>query len=173
MAASLYRQRALWGGVLVVIGALLLMHKLHVFPFNWQMLFSGAVAIAALLMIVRKFRERGEGVFWWTLLFCYTSYMFARSADWIDLPSWYGFPLMLIAIGIGFAVMVALRPAGWHIAVPAVVFLTAGVSILMTEMGTLEDEVVRSAISTYWPFALIAFGVALLLSRQERKQVTP
>jgi hypothetical protein len=172
MAASVYRQRALWGGVLMLIGTLLLLHKLDVFPFGWETLVSGAVAAVALFMIVRKFREHGEGVFWWTLLFCYGLFAFVRSAGWITIPPWYGFPLALIAIGVGFAVTVALRPTDWHLAVPSALFLVVGSLILLSEMGTLEVEMVRSAISAYWPFALIVFGVALLMSGRERKQVT-
>ena len=169
MTHPAHRQPIFWGGVLIVLGTVLLLHKLELLPFSWWVLIWGGVAAAALFMIVRRFREHGEGVFWWVLVFCFALYKLVGTANWLYLPSWYGLPLMLIAVGIAFATTVALRPRDWHLVVPAALFLFVGGGILMAEMGTLEDEVVRSAIRSYWPFALIAFGAALLLNWRDKK----
>ena len=169
MPLPVHRRPVFWGIVLIAIGALLLMHKLALLPFSWWVYIWGGAAVAAMVMIVRRFRANGDGVFWWVMLFCFATYKFVRAAGILYVPSWYGFPLLLIAIGVAFAIMVAIRPREWHLAVPSIVFLVVGVSILLAEMGTLDDDTVRGMISTYWPFALILFGGALLLNWRKAK----
>jgi hypothetical protein len=172
MANTARRQPAFWGILLVIIGVVLLVHKLDVLPLNWSIVISAGLAIVGLVMIIRKFKERGNSVFWWTLLFCYGTISFLRTTDLLAIPPWYGLPLALISIGIAIGVTVALRPRDWHLAVPAVLFLSVGAAILLTEMDMLEEEVVRSAISSYWPFALILFGAALLMNWRKKESVT-
>jgi len=172
MANTTHRQPAFWGIMLVIIGMVLLVHKLDVLPLNWSVVISACLAIVGLVMIIRNFREHGNSVFWWTLLFCYGTISFLRTSDLLYIPSWYGLPLALITTGIAIGVTVALRPRDWHLAVPAVLFLGVGAAILLTEMDMLEEEVVRSAISSYWPFALILFGAALLLNWRKKETLT-
>lgn len=172
MANTVHRQPAFWGIMLVVVGMVLLIHKLGVLPLNWSVVISAGLAVVGLVMIIRKFRQHADSVFWWTLLFCYGTISFLRTSDLLYIPSWYGLPLALIAIGIAFGVTVAARPGEWHVAVPAVLFLGVGVAILLTEMDMLEEEVVRSAIASYWPVALILFGAALLLNWRKKESVT-
>ncbi len=159
------RPPVIWGSVLIVIGALLLLHRLDVLPFGWWEAVWGAIAIASLLVIIRRVKEKKDGTFWWVMLFGFALYKFARTTGWVDVPVWYGFPLMLILAGLAFVVMVVARPKAWHMAVPALCLIGAGTAMLLAEMGTVEYDVVRSAISDYWPLAIIAYGGALLASR--------
>ena len=158
-------QPAIWGGVLILIGTLLLLHRFGALPFGWWGLVWGAIAIASLVVIVRRVKERKDGTFWWVMLFGFALYEFVRVTGWMDIPVWYGFPLMLVAAGIAFALMVVARPKAWHLAVPAVFLIGAGGAMLLAEMGNLDYETVRGVISAYWPIAVITYGGALLLSR--------
>ncbi len=164
MTSPLHRTPVFWGSALIGIGTLLLLHKLALLPFSGWTIIWGGVAGIALVMLVRRFREHGEGVFWWVLLFCFALYKFVSGAGLLYVPVWYGFPLMLIVIGVGFAVMVIVRPQEWHLVVPSALFLLVGTAILLAEIGTLDHGTVREMISTYWPFALILFGGVLLLN---------
>jgi len=172
MANTVRRNPAFWGIALVIIGVVLLVHKLDLLPFSWSVVISAGLTIVALVMIIRKFRERGGNVFWWTLLLCYGVISFLRTSGSLDVPPWYGLPLALISIGIAIGLTVALRPRDWHLAVPSVLFLGVGAAILLTEMEMLDEDVVRSAISAYWPFALILFGAALLLNWRKKETLT-
>jgi hypothetical protein len=159
------RQPAIWGGVLIVIGTLLLLHRFNVLPFSWWAMVWGGIAVASLMVIVRRVKAKMDGTFWWVMLFGFALYKFVRVTGWMDVPVWYGFPLMLVVAGIAFAVMVVARPKSWHLAVPAVFLIGAGGAMLLAEMGSVDYESVRGVISSYWPVAIITYGGALLLSR--------
>lgn len=163
--SDLRRPSVLWGSILIALGVLLLMHTLRILPFDWWMFVWGGVAAATLVVIVRRVRAGTNGVFWWVMLFGFALYRFIDGSGWVDVPPWYGFPLLLIAAGVAFALMVVARPKVWHLAVPAAVLAGAGVALLLAEMGTVDYYAVRDVISSYWPAALIAYGGALLLSR--------
>ena len=70
-----------------------------------------------MLAIIRRVKEKKDGTFWWVMLFGFALYKFARTTGWVDVPVWYGFPLMLILAGLAFVVMVAARPKAWQKAV--------------------------------------------------------
>lgn len=159
------RPPVIWGFILIVIGALLLLHRLDALPFDWWGIVWGGVALAALAVTTRRVREKKEGTFWWVMLFGFALYKFVRTTGWVEVPVWYGFPLMLIVAGLAFVVMVVARPKAWHLAVPALCLIGAGTAMLLAEMGTMDYEMVRAAISDYWPFAIIAYGGALIASR--------
>ena len=159
------RPPVIWGGVLILIGTLLLFHRFQVLPFGWWTMVWGAIAVASLAVIIRRVQAKKDGTFWWVMLFGFALYKFVRETGWVDVPVWYGFPLMLIVAGLAFVVMVAARPKAWHLAVPALCLIGAGTAMLLAEMGTVEYGVVLQAISDYWPMAVIAYGGALILSR--------
>jgi hypothetical protein len=159
------RQPAIWGGVLIVIGTLLLLHRFNVLPFSWWAMVWGGIAVASLVVIVRRVKEKKDGTFWWVMLFGFALYKFVRVTGWMDVPVWYGFPLMLVVAGLAFALMVVARPKSWHLAVPALFLIGAGGAMLLAEMGSVDYESVREVISSYWPVAMITYGGALLLSR--------
>ena len=48
---------------------------------------------------------------------------------------------------------------------PALCRIGAGTAMLLAEMGTVESDVIRNAISDYWTVAIIGYGGALLLTR--------
>lgn len=166
MATFDYRRPpVIWGIVLVAVGALLLFHRFHILPFGWWALVWGGIAVASLAVIVRRVQAKKDGTFWWVMLFGFALYKLVRETGWVDVPVWYGFPLMLIVGGLAFVVMVVARPKAWHLAVPALCLIGAGTAMLLAEMGSVDYDLVRAAISDYWPFAIIAYGGALILSR--------
>jgi hypothetical protein len=162
------RSTVLFGSALIIVGALLLLHKIAVVSFSWWLILWGGLAVASLLVIVQRIRMRQEGAFWWVLLFAVSGYKFLDVGGWIDVPGWYGFPLFMFALAVAFGVMFAVRPRDWHLLVPAFACAGIGAVVLMAEAGTMDTADARMLIRTYWPYALILFGAALLANSRKR-----
>lgn len=157
------------GSALIIVGALLLLDNIAVVGVSWWLLFWGGLAAASGVVFVRKIRAKQDGSFWWVLLFCFSLYKFLDAAGWIDVPAWYGFPLVLFALAAAFGLQVVARPGDWHMLVPAIVCAAVGIVILLSETGALAQTEARALLASYWPVALLLFGAALLINSRRRR----
>lgn len=169
MSIQSRNRSTIWfGSALIIVGALLLLNKIAVVSFSWWLILWGGLAVTSLLVIVQRVRMRQDGGFWWVLLFAVSGYKFLDVGGWIDVPAWYGFPLFMFALAVAFGVMFAARPRDWHMLVPALFCAATGAVVLMAEAGTIETQDARMLMRTYWPYALILFGAALLANSRKR-----
>jgi hypothetical protein len=71
----------------------------------------------------------------------------------------------VLTLGFGFLGMFLCSPKDWHVLVPGIFFLATGAAIAAAELGYVYRYDVVVAIKTYWPVAIIGFGVALITRR--------
>jgi hypothetical protein len=163
------KRGSVWfGSALVLVGALLLFDRFNLFSFRWPGVLWTGIAVLAAIMLVRHFKGGEGAVFWWTVLLLFSGYKLLRAFGiWIP-PESIGLPAVLVMAGIGFLVMFLAVPANWHLLIPAVALGGVGTVMLLSDLGLMPEMNARALIKDYWPFALIAFGAALLLNRRSR-----
>jgi hypothetical protein len=160
------KSRPVWFGiVLIVIGTAMLLDHLQILALSWWLVFWACVAVASAVVLVRNSMSKKGGILWPMILFFFALYKTLWHLGALDLQDVLWFPIILIVAGLGFAVLVAIQPARWHLAIPALVLIGVGSAIILSEYGVLSAWDVRYAVRNYWPVALVLFGAAILLNR--------
>jgi len=162
-----------WVGlVLIILGAVLLMDRLRVLHMDFSNVFWPIVMLFGLVGVGRGFaRNRGGKIFFGTLIFLYGMFFFLRSLDFVELHVHMLFPATFLIFGIAFLMMYINNWHDWFLLIPALFFGSVGVALMLTELGYLYRWEVWETVRTYWPLALILFGVAIIF-RQRCKQST-
>ena len=159
------KTRPVWLGIaLIVVGAAMLLDHLHFFALSWWLVFWATVTVVSAVMLIRNARRREGGIFWLTILFFFALYKTLRQMGALEIHEEWGFPLLLVIGGIGIGIVVAAHPQRWHLLVPALALIAAGGAMLLAEFNVLSVWEVRSAVSSYWPVAVLLFGAAMLLN---------
>ena len=157
---------SLLGIALVAVGSALFLHRLGVIPFGWHLVFWGIIALAGAAKIYGGFADRrGAAVFWGTLLFAFGAFEVLDVLNFYTLSDAYIGAAILLSLGTAFLLRYLVNPKGWHVMVPAVIFLALGGLMLLADLGYLYRWDVEEFVRTYWPAALIIFGGSLLLNR--------
>ncbi len=158
-------KRLPWFGiVLIVVGGLMLLDRLDVIWFGWGAALWALIGVLGLVRGVDGFTRKKPGlVFWGTFLFLLGAYGLLRDLDVVELRSYWWFPALLLILGFSFFMMFLSSPRDWHLLVPSAALLSVGAAIVLTEYGYFYRYDVVHAIRMYWPVALIAFGISLVL----------
>ncbi len=158
----------IFGIVLVVIGVGLLLRQLHIIHLDGASLllfgliaYGAAMVIRSFMMNVRQSLFFGSLCFFSGVLLMLGKYGFIENSPFIYVP---GF---LMVFGLAFVMLFVFNFKDFHLLVPAVIFIGLGVAFMMTEIGFLYPSDVKEAIRTYWPVAIILFGVLMLFRRKE------
>ena len=156
-----------WFGILlVVVGAVLFLHRMGFIPFEWHLVFWGIIALAGAGKIYQGFlTKRARAVFWGTLLFAFGTLNVLDGLDVYSVSDPSIVAAIFLSLGLAFFLSYLVNSKGWHILVPAVIFLALGGVTLLANLGYLYRWDVEEFVHTYWPAALIIFGGSLLLSR--------
>ena len=156
-----------WFGIaLIVVGAAMLLDRFQVVRFGWWFSVWALIGVFGLVRSIDGFaKRRPAGVFWGTFLFLFGTYFLLRDLDMVELRSYWWFPAMLLILGFSFLTTYVSTPRDWHLLVPSLVLLGVGSAMILTELGYIYRYDVVHAIRMYWPVALIAFGISLILSR--------
>jgi len=159
------RSRFSWfGAALIAIGATMLLERLDVIDFGWGLVAWCVLAGFGGFKVADGFMRNARGsVFWGTVLLLVGLFNVLRYFDVIAFRSYLVFPMILIAVGLGFLLMYIISPKGWHVAILAGIFLGVGSVILIGELGYIDRWEVMHAVRSYWPVAPIVIGVSLLL----------
>ena len=162
------KMRFPWFGVgLIVVGAVMLLHRLGMVSFSWHAALWGALALFGAFKLVTAFTTgRSGAAFWGTALLGLGGYQLLEALDAVYISSYLLFPWTVVLVGVGFLMMFAVRPREWHVIVPALFFVATGSIMILAEMGYFDRWDVVEAIRQYWPIALILFGVTLLLNKK-------
>jgi hypothetical protein len=167
-------RRASFAGIaLIVVGATLLAFKLDLITFTIGAVLWGLAAVWGGVMLFRGWTRpnpsRG-GIFWGTILLSVGVLRTLNGLLPMGLDPGVEGPLYLAAPAIGLILVVVRRPRDWHMLVPAAALLALAWAMYMTEVGTLTRGEVMDTVSQFWPVALVAFGLSLILTGWRRSE---
>ena len=166
------RSRVSWFGIVIIfIGVLLLVDRLHLLRVDSQIILWCGLMLLGLLMVVRGFSSGRSGkIFWGSFLFLLFLFFLLRSTDMMDIHAHMMPPAIFLILGISFFMVFLNAPKEWSVLIPAVSFPGLGTMLIMVEYGILYEWDVWDIIRTYWPLILILFGLSIVLRHRSRKQ---
>lgn len=155
-----------FGAALILVGLLLLLHRLGFVSLSWHLVFWGTITLIGGVKLVNGFalKQRGRA-FWGTGFFLIGLYNVLVELELYQLREYLIGPALVLTLGVAFLVMFLVVPRDWHVLVPTIFFLGLGALMVMAELGYLYRWEVEDLVGTYWPVGLVVFGAALLLSR--------
>ncbi len=126
--------RVLIGGALILLGALMILERLHFLP-GLLNVFWGVVFLAGAAYFLYRFAGNPAGDWWAAIPGFALAGIAAETLVPPALGDWHGF-LFLGALGVGFfAVYLSGRQRGWAI-IPGGVLITLGIiAVLSQKMG--------------------------------------
>jgi hypothetical protein len=159
-----------FGLVLVLVGVLLLLDRLHVIHTDMSIILWVGLLLLGFLTAVRGFTENRSGrIFWGTLLFLVSVFFLLRTGDLMEVHAHLLPPAFFLMTGISFLMIFINNPREWGVLIPAVTLGTLGVILIMVEYGYLYEWDVWEGIRVYWPVVLILVGLSVLLKPRSRK----
>lgn len=167
------RQFSWLGAVLILLGGLLLMRRLHVFDIRMAQIIFGFMIIWGIVLVGRGFSAIANGkVFWGTALFLFGVYFFIRDIDFLDISYRLIIPATFLIFGTAFLMMWLNNVREWQVLIPAFLIGGAGVAFLMSEFGYLSYWDVWETLHRYWPIAIILLGIGIMF-RKSRQHLPP
>lgn len=167
------RRTSVAGIVLILVGAVLLFNKLDMINVSIEDVLWILAAAGGGAMIYRGFARQAPAsgkIFWGAVL---AAVGVLQLADrWMPMgmdPGVEG-PLYLAVPALAWVLVVIKSPREWHVLIPAVALLGLALAMYMTEIGTLTRSEVMNTVGTYWPVALVAFGLAMIFTGWRRTE---
>ncbi|HLB00729.1 MAG TPA: DUF5668 domain-containing protein [Bacteroidota bacterium] len=159
---------SLLGLFLIVFGMIILMKKFHLIDMRAGELVWPVLALFGLFMAGRGLADRLKWkIIWGTLLFLYGIFFFLRTLDVFYLPIAMILPATFLIFGITAVMLFVNNPGDWYYLIPGLLLLSIGASLTLSEYGYWYGWEVRQAIKTWWPAALVLFGLGMLLRRRK------
>ena len=159
------RARLLWFPfALIIVGVVLLLKRFDVAWLGWPAAFWLLVAVAGGVELFNGIvrRSRWKCV-WGTIWVALGGIFFLYAEELIALTPGIAVGGIFLACGAGFLVALARNLRDWYLAVPGISCLLVGGAIYATETGWLPESAVAPLVNTWWPAALVLFGVALIV----------
>jgi hypothetical protein len=171
---TLARRGSFWGMVLIVLGAALLLERLHILGLGFSTIFWPLMMLLGIVWVARGFTLNRKGaIFWGTVLFLYALFFFLRSIESLQL---YGhlFPAAtFLVFGAAFLMVFVNDVQDWYFLIPALLLMGLGFLLVVSEYGYIYRWEVWEALRLYWPVVLVLFGLGILLRRSSRKTHPP
>ena len=167
-------KHSIWPGlILIIIGALLLIHKLTPYSFGWYELYPLILIGLGLLFFASIVHKRDKGaVFPGTIVLLLGLFFFLRNYDIIPYYYMRVWPMFLIILGISFLAIFITKPADWGVLIPAGIFLFLGTVFLLRKFHIIYWDI-WDIIADYWPVILIIIGGGIILGALKRQSVVP
>jgi hypothetical protein len=154
------------GLILIVIGAGLMANQFLPFEFGWSQIYPLLFLALALSAFIKAFSGQHSSAFGGGFFGALGLFFAARNFGFID-SLWFfeWWPIIFLAMGVGFICSFLFRPTDWGVLVPAFIFTGLGSLFLLNSLGVVEDifETAWDLIDRYWPLALVLIGVAFIL----------
>lgn len=167
------RRSSIAGIVLIVIGAALLLSRLNIVRLSMGDALWVLAAVGGGVMLVRGFAGQGPGggkVFWGTIFLGIGVLQLANRWATYGIDPGVEAPMYLAVPAVAWILTVIKSPREWHMLIPAAALLGLAWAMYMTEVGTLTRGEVMDTVGRYWPMALVAFGLAMILTGWRKSQ---
>jgi hypothetical protein len=166
-SVSVFNIRSVIGTALILIGTALLLDQIGLMYFSWKKVFwIFGLAVGVALALQGFILEKRRRVFWGSLLFFVSLHYILWSWGLVDRDYLLWLPSMCVALGLAYFVLYLYEPTNFTLLLPSSIFIGIGVVSVLWWWEYLEWFEVEDALRTYWPLALVAWGVALLVRRR-------
>jgi hypothetical protein len=163
------RKGLLLGLMLIVLGAALLLSRLHVLDIGFWTIFWPLLMLLGMLSVVGGFSKNRRGkIFWGTVLFLYALYFFMQNLDFLELRGHVFPPATFLIFGIAFLMLFVNNLNDWYFLIPSLFLGLIGLFLIMADYGYLYRSEVWEAVHVYWPIALILIGIGIILRRKSQ-----
>lgn len=163
------------GLILILVGVLIIIHKLDIYYIDFENLFPFIFLGIGLLLFTKVFRsEKKRGlVFPATIFFLVGLFFLSENSDFpLHFYNDEYFSVFLIIIGLAFVVQFIFQPKNLSLLIPGIVLLLIGFGLL----GWIRDWLYFNDFNLYfrdfWPVALILLGILFIYS-SIRKRTNP
>ena len=157
------------GLILIVIGALILIHKLDIYHLYWRDIYPIVFVILGVWFFVSVFAKKQKGLaFPGTLFLLLGIFFFLRDYYRLYLDELW--PIFLLIFGIAFIVQFLFNHKDWGLLIPGGIFLFLGFGFLARTLHWYIPFEFEYYIGKYWPVVLILIGIAIIVSSLRKKQ---
>ena len=157
----------IFGVFLILLGAGLVLNKLHVFHYSWGIIFWVCLGVVGVVAVVQAFITRRRGVvFWGSLLFFVSVIMIAHRFVLIDFAPWDVPATFALALGLSFLMLFFYDPRRLGVLIPVLFFGGYGVLYYLWWWDVIDWFEMRHYVSTYWPVFVILWGFSLIFRRR-------
>jgi hypothetical protein len=155
------------GSIFILIGAGLLLDRLELFMFGWEQIYPVLFLLISALSFFNAATGQKNSAFWGGIFAVLGVFFFLRNFDFISF-FWFSdfWPIILIALGVGFLFLYIFNPRDWGALIPASILLFIGTLFALDSMELIEDafEIVYDVFSVYWPLVLVLVGASLIIN---------
>jgi len=161
------RGLSIFGLFLVLLGAVLLLHRFHILHYGWTTLLWGCFGVVGAVMVIQAFAVRKRGmVFWGSMLFFTGIAVLIRRVGFLEVDPW-DFPAVLsLVLGLSFLMMFIYDPRRVSTLIPVLFFGGYGVLYYLWWWDVVDWFDVRHYFRIYWPVIIILWGIAMIVQRK-------
>ena len=162
------------GIILVLLGVLLLLHKMHFLRIEFSQVLWLLAALWGIVEVTRGFtRSRKGKIFWGTVLFLFGVFFFLRTLDTFYFHEYMIPSAAFLIFGIAYLMMYLNNLREWYLLIPAILLIGVGGAFTLAEIGYLSRWEVWDAVRMYWPVSLILIGFGIIARRRMHLQSEP
>jgi len=155
------------GLIFILVGVGLLLDRVHLFNFGWVQIYPIIFLIIAALSFLNAAGGQRNSAFWGGIFAVLGLFFLLRNFSIIPF-FWFAefWPIILIALGVGFIVLYIFNPRDWGVLIPGFILLFIGGLFALGSMDVINDvfEFTFNILSIYWPLLLVLFGISLILN---------
>lgn len=162
------------GIILILAGAFIIAERYIDFYYRyylgWDVVLPALGALLGAYILVKAFIGPNRGnVFMGTIFLSLGVYFFLRNTYIIRILNWYeSWPVIIIAVGLGFLMMFIVKPKDWGPIIPAFILLVLGGGFLAEEWGLWYGDF-WDLVADYWPVILILIGLKIVITGFRKK----
>lgn len=159
---------SVFGIFLILLGAGLVLNKLHFLHYGWKTILWVCLGILGLTLVIHAFvvRKRGD-VFWGSLLFFSSIVILAHRLVIMDYAPW-DFPATFsLAFGLSFLMLFFYDPKRFGVLIPVLFFGGYGVLYYLWWWDIIDWFDMKHYLHTYWPVLVILWGLSMIFQRRK------
>ena len=156
------------GIILILAGAFIIAERYIDFYYRyylgWDVVLPALGALLGAYILVKAFIGPNRGnVFMGTIFLSLGVYFFLRNTYIIRILNWYeSWPVIIIAVGLGFLMMFIVKPKDWGPIIPAFILLVLGGGFLAEEWGFIGGFLVLAVF-----FVMMMRGIRIVSSARD------